>query len=295
MNDIVLRENESSSIEKLAAQSRAYSLIKNRFYLQTFLSVFILVVLSFAQIVFKGYDFSLIIATCSITVLFLDIILEKNIAQLKEQSAKFQELFDTYVLNIKWNRVLCQDKPEHHDIYKYFVTYKMKNSLSLLENWYNSEISTVSEQVGRLVCQKTNCNYDAIIRLKFKNIILSIGIITIFLILIFALFSNMTISKLILTVVFPAVPIFQWTYKNIKSNNDSIDGLIKINVFVNDNLDNYKQSGIINEESIRQIQDGVYLNRKGSPLIPDFIYYLNRNRLEAQTAYSITQIINELQ
>lgn len=294
INNILSKENESSSIEKLAAQRETYSFAKKLFYLQIFIAVLSLVFLSFAQLIFCKVDFTLIIATVSSIAVIADNLLEKYISRLKEKAAKIQEFFDTYVLDIKWNSILCLDKPEYHEIFRYYSLHKDKYDISKFTNWYEPEIANVPVKTGKIICQKTNCTYDSSIRKKYSNVILSIGVTTILLIIIFTIFSDITLSKIILTIVFPAVPIIQWTHKNIMTNNDSIKNLEQLNSLINSTWNDLKIGNIVSDEVIRQIQDGIYLNRKGNPLIPDFVYDSLRDKLELQTYYSVGQLVTEI-
>jgi hypothetical protein len=294
MNTIVTRENEDRSVEKLAAQRQIYSKAKILFGFQTFMSVLLLALLSFAQLILPTIDFTLFIATASIIAVFTDDFLERYINNLKESAAKIQELFDTYVLNIKWNSILCYEKPEFDDICDYSTKYKEKHDLSELHDWYESEIETIPENKGVIICQKTNCNYDSKIRRKYNSVILTIGISTIILILLFTIFSEITLSKIILTVFFPALPIIQWTYKNIMANKESIAIIERLRSLVNSAWDDIKDGQTIADDRIRQIQDGIFLNRKGNPLVFDFIYNRLRDKLEKQIHYTVNQLINEL-
>jgi hypothetical protein len=294
-DNILTRENEKSSIEKLAAQREIYSSAKNYFYLQTFIAVLSLVLLSFAQLIFPKTDLTLVIATVSFLAVISDNLLDKYVSDLKEKAAKIQELFDTYVLNIRWNNILCLDKPEFNEIFKHFQEHKIKKrDFSKFANWYEKEITAVSEQAGKIICQKTNCNYDSSIRKRYNSVILFIGIATIILILLFTIFSETTFSKILLTVIFPSAPIIQWTHKNVMINNDSIKNLEQLNSMINSAWSDLKTGETVSNETVRQIQDGIYLNRKGSPLIPDFIYNKLRNKLELQTNYTVGQLVSEL-
>jgi hypothetical protein len=294
-SNILTRENESSSIEKLAAQRELYSRAKVLFYVQTFITVISLVLLSFSQLVFPKLDFTLAIATVSLLAIIADYLFEKHIADIKETAAKIQELFDTYVLNINWNGILCLAKPEYNEIFQNYSKHKSKRrDFSQFTNWYEPDIIRVTEQTGKLICQKTNCNYDSNIRKKYNGVIVFIGASTILLIFIFTVFSDITLSKLLLTVIFPSVPIIQWTHKNVLNNNDSIKNLEQLNNLLNSTWNDLKNGIQTKDEVIRQIQDGIYLNRKGSPLIPDFIYDKLRNKLELETYYSVAQLVNEI-
>lgn len=292
---IITRENETSSIEKLAAQRQIYSKAKTVFYTQTFISTISLVLLSFSQLLFPTIEFNLVIATWSLIVLFLDLFLDKYVNILKEAGAKIQELFDTYVLQIEWNSILCSDKPEYNDVCRYYKQYKKSHDLSNLSNWYEVEIAIVPENTGKLICQKTNCNYDIIIRKRYKAVVLWVGIIAIILLFVIAIFSQITLSKFVLTVLVPSAPIVQWMYKNVSSNSESIINLKQLNSLLNNAWNNAKNGVSVDNSVIRQIQDGIYLNRKSNPLIPDFVYNRLRDKLETETRYSVKQLVRELQ
>lgn len=291
---IIERENETSSLEKLAAQREIYSDAKVFFILQTLVSVILLVLLSFTQLIIPSYDFTLIIATISLFVVIIDYLMDIHIGNLKEKAAKIQEYFDTYVLQLKWNNILCLEKPEYDKIYNYTQKHKKKSDFLELSNWYESDINKVSEEIAILICQKTNCNYDKSIRKRYNSVILWTGIITLSLILIFTIFSGISFAKILLTVLFPAIPIIQWTLKNINSNNQSISALEQLNSLINANWELAKKGNELSKIELRQIQDGIYLNRKSSPLIPDYVYNKMRNKLEAQTHYTVNQLVEEI-
>lgn len=291
---ILSRENESSSIEKLVAQREIYSLAKCVFYIQAFLSVIILVLLSFAQLILSEIDLKLVIATASIFAVISGNLLDVYIDKLKGKASRIQELFDTYVLNIEWNPILCREKPEHSEIFHYHSKSKETNDLGKFNNWYDAAIIGVSEQTGKIICQKTNCTYDSAIRKKFNIVVLIIGITTILVILLFTIFSGVSISKIILTVIFPAAPIIRWTQRNIIINSESIKNLEQLNNLINRVWDKLKNGQVPSDHIIRQIQDGIFLNRKGSILIPNFIYDRLRDKLEKQTHYSVSELVKEI-
>jgi hypothetical protein len=167
---IVTRENEAPSIEKLAAQRQIYSSAKNLFYLQMSISVFLMVFLSFAQLLYPKQNLTLIIATLSILAVITDNLLDNFISKEKESASKVQELFDTYVLNIGWNSILCGEKPEYSFIYSAYRKQKKNKGLTKFADWYDAEVDSIPEMAGKIICQKSNCNYDAAIRRKYNRV-----------------------------------------------------------------------------------------------------------------------------
>ena len=293
-NKIIERENESTSIEKLAAQREIYSIAKLLCILQTLFSVAILVLLSFSQLLFQCIDFTLTIATVSLLAVIIDYGLELRINKLKELAAKVQEKYDTYVLQLNWNSILCLEKPEYDLIHNYYQKHKAKSDLTKFVNWYEPVIQKVDENVAQLICQKTNCNYDKSIRKRYNIVVMWTGIITLTSIILFTIFSGLTLAKILLTIIFPSIPILQWALRNIHSNNQSILTLEQLNSLINSNWERAKNGLNIDNSTLRQIQDGIYLNRKSSPLIPDYVYNKMRNKLEKQTHYTVNHLVDEI-
>jgi hypothetical protein len=109
----------------------------------------------------------------------------------------------------------------------------------------------------------------------------------------FGTFSGLTLAKLVLTVIAPIAPIMQWTQKNVIANSQSIKTLEELNCLINATWEEVKNGGTISENRIRQIQDGTFINRKGSPLIPDFVYDRLRPNLEKKTHYTVKALVQE--
>jgi hypothetical protein len=294
MNNIIIRENEPESIKKLIAQRKLYSLAKILMAVQFVLAILIPVSLSFLQFEVQSLKFDLAIAIYSIiTVIFIDQILDLFIDDLKYKASKIQEAFDCYVMNISWNKILCEDKPVPGLIYKNFLNSNYLNDPTDLMNWYEPIIATIPEDAGKLLCQRTNCNYDASVKKGWMWLQISVGVIAIVLICIPAFVLNFSASKVILTILLPMLPVMQWTIKNVVKVYLSLDFLKKLNANVSEQWENAKKRLPLDDGSFRQIQDAIYLNRMQNPLIPGFIYTRLRNYLEGKTKYSIETMVNE--
>ncbi len=170
---------------------------------------------------------------------------------------------------------------------------KYKNDSTRLYNWYEPEIGTVPENVGKLICQRTNCTYDRDIKKRFRVWVIAFAMIAVILIVIPSFFFDWTVSKVFLTLVCPVVPVFQWMTKNITKVNQSVETLERLNAEIGNKWEQVKDGNSIDECDFRQIQDGIYLNRKQNPLIPNFIYNSLWNALENQTRYTVGQLVEE--
>jgi hypothetical protein len=104
----------------------------------------------------------------------------------------------------------------------------------------------------------------------------------------------MYFSEIILFIIFPCAPVIQWTLNNINTNNASIKNLERLNSLINSTWEKLKGGSSIEDCTIRQIQDGIFINRRGNPLIPDFVYNLLRDKFEKQMHYSVTELLKEI-
>lgn len=291
---ILDKENEERSIEMLAAQKEIYSEGKRLYGVNFFISVLLIVLASFLQILFPDLKFlNLLIALLSVLAVLSDNILDCYISELKEKATKIKECFDSYVLNIEWNFILCGDKPEYSEICKSYTKYTKAQKLDLLKNWYPEEIKLVSGTTGTIICQKVNCLYDSTLRKIYNFIIISIGIFAITILIFVGIWTNITLPDVFLTVLFPCCPIIQWTLKSLKDNNSSIQTLKHLNSLINSTWERLKKGEVIEKHLIRQIQDGIYVKRISNLLIPDYLYNLRRKYLEKEMNYSVKELVKE--
>lgn len=293
MNDIVNRENEPDSIKMLIAQRELYSWVKWLTVVQFGLSVVLPTSLAFAQIHYKSISFDLIIGgTSFLSVILSEWLLDMLIDSIKEKASKIQESFDCHVLNISWNRVLAPELPEHGQIFRNYVSSKYARDPSKLVNWYELDVAKVPEDVGRIICQKTNCNYDNSIKRKYQWLILGVSAIALFAIVFPSFFNNLTVQEVLLTLICPMMPVFQWTVKHILKISQSVSTLTHLNSKLNGLFEQSKLRQNLDCD-FRQIQDGIFLNRMEKPLIPDFIYNMLRDNLEKETKYTVEKLVEE--
>ena len=101
-------------------------------------------------------------------------------------------------------------------------------------------------------------------------------------------------KKFLIEVVLPSIPVFMFAYKEINANVDSIDNLNHLRNLIETKLKNVKINSEIPEDLLRKIQDRIYQNRTSSPLIPEFIYYFLRTKLEDEMNYSVAKKLESL-
>jgi len=291
--EIVKRQNTDDMLICLTAQRFLYSTAKKLFFWQLMLSTVIIILLS----LFNLYkDISWIIAAYGALIAIFDVTFWSSlIKKRKEKAAKIQELFDTSVLNINWNKTLVGEKPTYEEIIRYSEKYKKRHSdFGILKNWYSPKISKIQSDAVKIICQRSNCTYDYAIRDSFSNaIFIVLGIMLLFL-LVIGFVKGFTLQSFFLLVVFPLLPAIYLLLKTIKDNNASqkaLDDLRSITESLWNKLllDNKIDVNLM----AREIQDKIFLNRKNSPLIFDWYYRMKRNQLEKEMDFSVDKLVQE--
>lgn len=94
--------------------------------------------------------------------------------------------------------------------------------------------------------------------------------------------------------LFPILPILVFLSRLIKEHTASIKNLDSLS----GSIMNLWSQILINpsadvEPTIRQVQDKLYINRKTSPLIPEWFYSWQRPRLEGQMYYGVNDLVEQ--
>lgn len=291
---IIEKENLIENLRCLAAQRVLYTEAKSVFFWQIILTTITIVVLSFLDIF---YDIEWIVATVSVFITIADVtLLTPLLDSRKEKAAKIQEYFDISVLDIKWNQILVEDKPNKEEIFRYSEKYNKKfSNFDSLKNWYSDKIQQIETDVAKIICQRSNCVYDYSIRDAYSKVIIFILIVTIILLLVIGVIKGLTLRNFFLLVGLPILPVIILLIRLIKSHKTSTENLHKLKQVIDSTWEEVVIKGRkenINDLS-REIQNKIFLNRKSSPLIFDWFYEKIRKRLENEMHYSVDQLINE--
>jgi hypothetical protein len=269
---IIQEQDSEVCIKYIAAEKQIYKCGKTTFAFQILISVPIPIIISIVTpLLGKSEQGNIwILVHYSMIATFLEIFCEKRALRLKKLAASIQEKFDTTVLLISWNKTLIPNKPQDEVILRYYNKYIKKNKLEKLYGWYSNEILSVNTNIATLLCQRKNCSYDFTLRERYKNTILLIAISTFFILLILEGQDGITVLTFVSHVLFSSLPVFVLAYKQIASNKEAIDNLI------------------------RQIQDKIYLKKINSPLLPEWAYNFLRQNLEDEMHFSIKETVRAL-
>jgi hypothetical protein len=297
-HSIVKKENLQKNIERLAAQKEIYFQAKRLFFWQFFLTVIMTVLLASTGLALSyfGYNIDWFRGTYGIVVALIDLLLINIfINHLRQKAASIQELFDCDVLDLTWNKVLVGDKPMIEDIKYYSEKHLVRvKSFDKLKNWYAEKIKEVDGVAAQLICQRSSFSYDYSIRKSFLYWIVGISTTIFILLVLIALFMDVSSRSVVVTIFLPFLPILTFSVKLYNEHNTSIKNLESLKSHILGLWSAVLDGTATNQEiTLRQIQDKIYLNRKSNSLIPERFYDFLRPRFEQQMYSCVDDLIQE--
>lgn len=292
-NNIGTIQNLAHNVQRIAAARRAYSDAKLLVAVQMILLVAVPVLGSIAVLFAPGGKAMLATASIAITILDIAMVdrLQRNFLRL---GALFQEEFDCEVLQIPWDPFLIGRRPAPEDILVRASNLLASPSSAALRDWY-PDVSKVSIEFGRVICQRTNLWYDAQLRKRYSYCALGIAIVlSVFLVLV-GTASGLPFDEWVLRVFAPALPILSWGLKEYYRQRDAADALTKLfdaaRELWDDALARKRKSAL--ERRCRELQTAIFQRRSITPPIFDWLYQLMRPRLEDRMNANAETMIEE--
>jgi hypothetical protein len=286
-NNISIIQNGEKNIDLLAAQRQMYSEAKSSSNYQFAICVILPILLLFLKTTVPSNSIylGLIILLPLFIIILNQYYFERIIKDKKEKAARIQELFDTNVLQIKWNNELCGSKEiAARNIRFTAQKYKTKNeSLENLLNWYPKEYAMVDLSAGRVMCQMVNTSWDVQIRTAFQNFLKLLFMGCILLICVISIGLNKTFIETLISIIAPLFPITFYIFKRYLENQDTIVRLEKLSDKAEklwEQLLNSVNEKIDIEKNSRQLQNEIYKYRSSAFLIWDWFYLRNRTKQE---------------
>jgi len=292
---ITEKQNNIKNLQRLAAQRQLYATAKKIFAFHIIISA--PVVIAFSLVVMIIPSANVYASLWGALVALADfVILTPMVKQLRGNGAKVQEVFDCDVLDIPWNELKAGEKPSHELIKEQSDKYaKWAKTMPPLTDWYSPSVSELPLKVGRIVCQRSNCWWDAKQRRYYAaTIILSVSTVFVVVFLV-ALIGDFTLKNFLLNVLFPLLPLLILGARQFRDNQDTANRLDTLKSHADriwkKALDGSSESDLLNES--RNLQDEIYDNRRNKPLIFDTIFRRLRPSLQTQMNFGSDELVSE--
>jgi len=279
---IQLRQNLPESLDKLAAQRLLYrraKLVRNF----GMLLVLVIVIMALVGAFVQSKDFNYIVTLAALFTWFLDQSVLKEIeAKSKREAAAIQEDFDCVVLDIPWPRHKRVKRPTRDRI-KQLASRARKNPAIVknLKDWYTPSAIPAEHSLAKVHCQRMNCWWDVNLRNRWRTVLgVSFWAFAAVAILL-SIFTGITVAKFV-ALVASALRILAWGIAELKGQGSAIKNVRGIHQM----LDEVEAESSITLEEIRCFQDEIFEHRRTNPPVPEWFFWLNRNRQEAEAAKS---------
>jgi SMODS-associating 4TM effector domain len=296
MNSIATIQNAEPQVRLLRARRHIYTQGKRLLSLQIFLTIGVPVIGAFSALVWP--DVKGIVAFASIVITIIDVtVFDRFQRAILKTAAKMQEQFDCAVLSLPWDNFTVGAKVNPETIHAASLKWLAGQVDPKLRDWYPPVVGEVPLHLARIICQRTNLWYDSKLRRQYGGGVLGVTIGLTLLLVVFGLIRGLTIDAFVLTVLAPAAPIVIWGVREYLRQRDATEVLDRVRSEA-EALWERAKTGTCSEPECtiqsRQFQNAIYERRSASPLIFDWIYKIQRPRLEDQMNRGAEEFVREI-
>jgi len=292
---ISTEQNTPRQLERLAAQRQLYATAKCILIVQIVLSGPIALA---SVLLARAYpETAAWVALWGFLVLLSDSFwLSPWLDSRRCLAARVQEVFDCDVLGLPWSAIKTGVKPDPEIIRENADRYaKAADKMPPLRDWYPTVVDCLPLHVARLVCQRSNCSWDASLRRRYSVVVL-LGLVVLgLLVLVISFQQNYTLQDFVLTVLAPLAPAARLGYRHIREHREAartLDALKSHLLTVWDAALSGEDAGALTLKS-RELQDEIYSSRRHRPPVFDAVFKWLRNSFQTQMDYAAEELVVE--
>ena len=272
MNEIIESQNSPELIRLLKASIVAYSKAKRWETTISYFLIFLAVAYPISYLLIKQESFKLGLFGFSF---FLSVMIQIITGSLRSNTSKgaiFKEEFDTMLFNLPWKSTL--KKPDHSEVSSFSTQYKGNE----IKDWYSINLlNSIPHNTTVAILQHSNTSWDIELRKSFR--VWLKGILIFYSLLLSSFFVIMKIDGLtIFFVAFSILSFYTHFISLIRGHSSAIDKREAISIYLDTLILNKKD---INIETLRDIQDEIYITRQESSKVPDFFFRIKQERMNA--------------
>lgn len=164
----------------------------------------------------------------------------------------------------------------------YNAHIKIRENVEKIKDWYSPSVGQLSIKTARILCQRTNCWWDANLRRRFSVFLKYSSIVLFLIVLLLGYLANLTLINFTL-IASTLIPFFQFCIKQYNENNEAANRLKELIAYSvqiwNEALINSCDEQTMTTNS-RRLQDAIFEHRIKNPLILNVFYKLFRDKDE---------------
>lgn len=235
-------------------------------------------------------------ALAGLLLLFLDVgLLQRKQKDSIKRAAKLGEEFDTTVLRLPWNRFVAGEQVLPEDVREASKTRLSDEREGQIASWYEQSVGEVSLHFGRLICQRTNINYDQRLRRRYGNWLLGVTFAVGVGLFVIAFMQDSKLSELVLNFLAPFSPVLAWALREHRKQLDTATALEKLQGEFRTMWAEAINGASEAEMQVRSrlLQDAIYQHRASAPLVFDWVYRLSRAKNEDEAAHAARLLVDQ--
>ncbi len=275
---ILKKQNLPESLEKLAAQRLLYARAKRTRNISMAL-IFLVALLGFAASVAEKQNLIQYVSFSILLIWFINQqFLKRREAGLKTEAATIQEDFDCFVFDLPWPSHKGLQRPTPDRIKQLAAETSGKPEvLEKLKNWYPPEAIHQNPGLSRVCCQRISCWWDVNLRRRWSTVLKWSFWIFVALVLFLSIVTGITVSKFI-AVIASGIGVLGWSLGEINDQDEAVTRIDRVHRYIS----NLCEQEEISLDDIRSIQDEILEHRRLNPPVPDWFYWLGRERQESE-------------
>ncbi len=296
MNTIPQEQVTPKQLERLAAQRQLYSDAKRIQAVLITLSVPCVILLTLLAAIFPKLQ--VYVAFWGILITVLDIVVfTPQQKSLQEKAAKIQQIFDCDILQMDWSKLNSGNRPAPEAIVEASSRHKrIDPNYSKLQNWYPVSVGQLPIHLARLICQRSNCWWDAELRRRYAIWgLIAVGGLAVIVCLV-GLIGGLTLEKFFLVVLAPLIPALILGIRQYKEHTEAAARLDRRREQAEELWSQAIRGRLtpqeLTEESYK-LQNEIYDNRRRNPLIFEWIYDRLKGEQEIQMNRGTEELIEE--
>lgn len=187
-----------------------------------------------------------------------------------EAAARVQELFDTSLFELRWNRILVGPKPTNEEMIA--DARRFRGEREKLKDWY-VDPSPLESPFSVLLCQRSSCVWDRRQRERYGWLVLATTIVGIVSLAAFAWFRDMRLADYVTALMIPAMSAYLLGFETFRDMQRTAQILRQLEGEIEQLIEQeLAKRGCVTRENLRDIQDRLFLLRSSPGAVPQFVY-----------------------
>lgn len=278
LNDIPVRQNTSPMLDLLRAKSSLYDAsqawYRRQFCLVVITSVILALLKTFVPALKPVAD------VASLLLVVLDVlVMDPRQEKLRSDGAVMQELFDCEVLSLPF-RTEIVSRPAGERIHQWAVRHP---SLDGLRNWYSPVVGQLPLPLARVACQRSGAYWSAELRERYALYLRGAAGSLVVAVLIVSLVAGASVGTMgswLVTILAVLTWCLREAHRQVKAASAARALVARADALWMRTLKGEESDAVLTQAA-RELQTDIYNQRKGSPMMFDWLYRSARARDES--------------